>query len=437
MIKKLIKGAFSVFVGRMLGLFANFGFLILLARELPPTEVGEYFFLLNLATFLAILSRYAVENCALKITADACNTGNNNTNNFLSILLFCSLTSLIVGLIYLAICQTLFPEKIYNTIGWLIISWFVMLGLDSVLAEVIRAYNYFFKAALTKGALVAVLNIVMFSGLVFTGYSITLETVLKIIVLNHLIVTCLALFWAIPKGKYWEKPDVTEVRKIAMAFLVLAFPLLINQLAMFITSQSDIWLVRNFYGQEATAYYGAAMRLVLFTGLALTIANGVLPPFISKYRVANQPQALESVVKVVATCSAIPACIAVAAFILVPDYILNFVYGPDYIAGVNILRILAVGQLVNVLVGSCGYVLMMYGHYKAFMKFSLFGGMASLTLAGISLVAGFDIIYIAISFSVGTIIQQLLMFCGCKKLTGISTIITLFKIRQHVQIIKA
>lgn len=441
--KALIKGALAVFTGRILGLLANFAFNMILARQLAPEQVGYYFLLFNLITFLAIFARFGCENFALKAYADAINrqeSGSIILKKVITLVLLASLvTTAIFWLVSPLLFTSIFSAPSLIALTSFIIAWLILVAFQAVQAELLRAAGLFLKAALVKGTLTYTLNVLVIAGLYFIGYEFNLTTVLQLVVVNSLITSLVGFIWLIKRDRENQSEiNNKNIKDITLLTCTAAsIPLLINQVAMFITSQSDIWLLGAFYGPEATAYYGAAARLVLLTGLALTIANGVLPPFISKLRVNNDKAKLEALVRVVATVAAIPAVIIISLFILYSEEILTLIFGEQYAVAGNILIILSVAQLVNVLVGSCGYLLIMHGYNKQFMVYSLSGGAISLLLSMMAIFYELSSLYIATGFSLGIIFQQLMMLRGCRSHVGISSHILIKDIFTNVKLIKA
>jgi O-antigen/teichoic acid export membrane protein len=73
-----------------------------------------------------------------------------------------------------------------------------------------------------------------------------------------------------------------------------------------------------------------------------------------------------------------------AVMLLVPQFLLGL-FGPGFRAGAPILRILAIGQLVNGLTGPCGFSLLMTGRQRDF-------AIITAVVAGLTLIGGYLII---------------------------------------------
>jgi O-antigen/teichoic acid export membrane protein len=173
-------------------------------------------------------------------------------------------------------------------------------------------------------------------------------------------------------------------------------------------AHSSLWIVASFLSDEEVAVFGVVTRLVLLTGIALSVVNSVIPPLISKLSVHNQKDKLEKTLRLTASIAAIPAFIILLLFMVFGNYVLSSVFGVFYGQGAIILAILSFAQMVYVFVGSCGYVLVMNGFRKTMMFVSM-GSMVLAVFLGISLVKLYGIFGVAIASALALIIQQLLL----------------------------
>jgi O-antigen/teichoic acid export membrane protein len=78
------------------------------------------------------------------------------------------------------------------------------------------------------------------------------------------------------------------------------------------------------------------------------------------------------------------------------EYILKYVYGPQFTAGYVPLLILVIGQLIKSCAGLIGVVLQMTGEHKMYMKITIIGGIINIIL-NIVLVPRFGMIGAAIA----------------------------------------
>ncbi len=89
----------------------------------------------------------------------------------------------------------------------------------------------------------------------------------------------------------------------------------------------------------------------------------------------------------------------------VPAWILHF-FGPEFVAGATALQILAAGQLINVLTGPAGSILIMTGRENWSMRISC-AALVLLALLGFTLVPAYGIVGAALTASGVTVFRKL------------------------------
>jgi O-antigen/teichoic acid export membrane protein len=202
--------------------------------------------------------------------------------------------------------------------------------------------------------------------------------------------------------------------------LAYSWPLFINNLAMFVMGQADIWILAALASEQEVAIYGTAVRLVLLTGMTLMIVNAVVPPLIAQLNVSNEKEKLQQLLSMTSTLAALPALVILGIFVFAGGPILAGLYGDFYQAGWAVLAIRSIGQAASVWAGSCGYTLIMTGHQKEVMKISLWAAVLSLSLAILfANVWGKD--GLAIAVSVAIIVKQIWMVLAARRLSGVWT----------------
>ena len=113
---------------------------------------------------------------------------------------------------------------------------------------------------------------------------------------------------------------------------------------------------------------------------------------------------------------ALPITLALWFF---PTYIMSL-FGKDFVQGIWLLRIIALGQFVNVITGSVSSLLIMSGHEKDLKNLRLINGAIAIILA-VVLTAFFGAIGSAISSAVATASFNLMAVRQVKKRLGFST----------------
>lgn len=123
--------------------------------------------------------------------------------------------------------------------------------------------------------------------------------------------------------------------------------------------------VLGAYGASAEAgVYYAAYRTAALIGLLLIAANGIIAPKFAALFENRQTTSLNNVVCNSAFVLTVVAMPALLLFLLMPGTALKL-FGDEFVQGAGLLRILACGQLINIMTGSLGFLLIMTDNARA------------------------------------------------------------------------
>lgn len=420
----LLRGSSWALLGKFATVFLNLLLMSILTRALPPAEMGLYFLAFNLATFFSIIGRGGLENTLLRFIAQTNEPSQSARLKSVlikgSVLVLATilLTFLLAIISIPWLSNNLFHSERLTSITYLIAIWSALLAMQFVTGEVFRGFQEIKKAIWFGGLLTAIISATVLSLGHWLDLSLFLATTITILILAIVASNSLALFSLYHKTKPLEQGKTNNISYKEL--INHSWPLLINALTLFLLSQSDLWLLGTFASEKEVAIYGAASRLVLLTAMSLAIVNAVVPPLIARMHIQNDMHRLENVLRTVATLAAIPALFVLALFIFFSESIMTIIYGEYYRAGSTVLLILCIGQIVNVLVGSCGYTLIMTGHRNITLLISIFCTFIAMGL-GTILVAQYGVIGLASVYSFAIGFQQILMWLFVRLRCGIWT----------------
>ena len=193
---------------------------------------------------------------------------------------------------------------------------------------------------------------------------------------------------------------------------------MVTGLAMFVTSQADIWIIGSLLDEGSVAVYGAAVKLVQLVAIPLMITNAVLPSIISALKARGDLMMLEKVLRVTALVSGIPAFLMLFVIMFNAEQILGLVYGEYYKAGSNVLMIVSIGQIINVAAGAGMVVLMVVGLQLFAMYSSLVAGVV-LVIAGIFAARNFGIEGVSMVVSIVLALQAVFVLFVVKVKVGV------------------
>lgn len=123
----------------------------------------------------------------------------------------------------------------------------------------------------------------------------------------------------------------------------------------------DVLLVGAFRGTTEAGIYAMASRLARLLNLGLMSASAATIPLSAELLASGRREELQGVVRHAAAGLAAFAMPTALILVLCGRWLLSCL-GPEFAAGYPVLALLAAGQLVNSLTGSCGQLLNAGGH---------------------------------------------------------------------------
>ncbi|AQU81855.1 MULTISPECIES: oligosaccharide flippase family protein [unclassified Halomonas] len=390
MINKLLKSQLLTTFGAR-GLAAGGTFLLsyVLATFVSVQAFGAFMLCLSIMIGVQVFASLGTDRATLKYMGIA--TSNNNRREVAWIYKHAMLVNIVVGcLLGLALwfaapaLSRVLLSATDNAVETLRVT-----ALLSPLYSVIYLCNFLMKGwgraniscLFEIGCISIVLSgvVVVCAFLGITLSALALMASLGCILLGYLVIALFIVFLfyrnsqlvtqeniSFTKGFYRSLPD----------FLLVGI--------IFYYTQWGVGIVLGFFHNESdVAIFSLGLRLAMIIGFILTVYDSILGPRFSRLHHERNSDGLRSLAQKSAfqmTCfSLIPAIF----FIIWPESIL-MLFNADYSGATSVLRILVVGQLINVMTGSVILLLLMADQQQAARNILIWsvvvGGIASLLL---------------------------------------------------------
>ncbi len=367
--RRLLRGGGWALLGRALALPAGLALAMLLARLLPPAELGAYFLATSLVALLAIVAQGGLARPMVKLVATALATDRPQAARRA---VHVALAVTVLGGAILGAAIATGPGRllagalrdgailvpVLRAIGALVLLY----ALIDLCVETLRGFHDLRAASLLGDTLAQ--RLLLMAVLVvawITAVPIGLAEVLTATVLCATAVGALALLLLRRRlraiGRHGEPWRDLEVLRHGPPFMLV-------RLNLWLLAGADLWILAMFRPSEEVALYGAASRLALLVGIPLTICNAALAPMLAELHSQKRLDRLEKVVRATATISALPALCLVGLFALFGAQALELVFTSTYARGYAIVVLLALGQWLHVAFGSCAITLTMTGHQR-------------------------------------------------------------------------
>lgn len=355
----------AAFVIQMAGAGLAFLFSVMLARLIGVAGVGLYFLAITLVNIGATIARLGLENAGLRFASIAYSQGDRGT--------LAALYRTTMGLAFGAGVAIALPI-------WLIVSHLPLGGdrapeLRAEFPLLVFAFApvamLIIQAEFLKGvgasgigtfAHAVVPPLLLLAGSIVLWFlnAATLHTVF----VTYLVVAVVSLIHAIIAWT-WRQPGIWRERGAfdTRRLLRTSMPLLLVTSMNLVMGWTDILVLGIWSDVREVGIYGISARIALLATFVLGAINVVVAPQFAALHAEGNAAALKRLAQQSAFWTLVAVTPAILVLVSVPDLILQL-FGPQFKEGAGPLRILAVGQFVNLATGPVGTLLMMTGHEK-------------------------------------------------------------------------
>lgn len=435
--QSIIKGGFWAFASKIGNTLIVFLLNIAFSRILSPADLGNYYLVQSMLALFINIALFGIPGAIIKIIGESIgqeNFGKAKQAIFKSIL-FTLASSFVIAIIVFSGAGVWIADKVFHSINIQHIIDFVtfltiIFALQTLLVEILRGLQDIRSASIFEGLfgnIVFFIVIILFQWL--KKVSISIRELFGFMIIANIISLSISGFILSKKILLIQVKNTTV--KIG-EIIRLSWPIWVTGMTYYILTKADIWILGIYEVPETVAIYGLSLKLVGLITMPLLIVNATITPKISELFTQGAKPKLENLLQNATTIAGIPSIILLFGYFILGSKILVLLYGSYYKGGSIILIILGVGQLINALAGPCGLVLMQTGFQKTLMLITIISGVSTIFLS-IFLTIKWGAVGIAISTTLGQLLQNSFMLFYSRRLVGISTN---FKINLLPQLIK-
>lgn len=420
---RLLTGGTWAIAGKAISMAAALVLNGFVARILDPNAVGVYFLLLSVITIAGAIAGLGLKSAIVKVVAET--QGLREGGKTRSAVLRSFALTLVSATLVAALMGTFglefLGERLFSTgeferlagVGALLV---FSIAIVNLVTESLRGFHDIRMATITTSLANSLLPPLLLLGLVQVNRVPQVGGVLT----AHLV----AAFLAVAVG---ASVLTRRLRPLARGrpypwtqLLRIGWPLMLVNIALILQPRIGLWITGTYLAASDTALYGASEKLSTLVITPLVLVNTVLPPIIAEMNALERKGQLESTLQTAAAIAFVPAFLVTAGFAVFGQTALALIFGPFYASASAALLIISVGQLVNVISGSCGLALMMTDRQREAMVIIVFGLLLQAAL-GVGLVGRFGIEGVAISVAAVLILQNGVMVIVARRRVGIWT----------------
>lgn len=379
----------GVFLLRLVGTAAGFGFNLILARTLGAEGSGAYFLALSFAVVLNVIGRVGMDNVIVRFVADYADAGSwTKVRSTVRSALIIALASSAICSVVLVAAAPWIADQLFGIprATWLLrimAIGIIPAGLTVLLGQALKGLGKARQAAWVEAAGISVMNLVLIApfalqfGILGPGFAY--------VVANTLMLALGAILWrrSVRKDNVHSELDRSNAghgKSVSFGRLLrVGVPLLWVASMSLVMKWTDTFMLGIWETPAAIGIYGNAMRTSVLTSFVLIAVNSVIAPRFAALHRRGDNNALGRLARrsaLATTLMALPIAIALAAF----SRTVMGVFGSEFAAGAPVLTILTIGEFVNVATGSVINVLVMTGRERMVQRAFVVAAIANVLL---------------------------------------------------------
>jgi O-antigen/teichoic acid export membrane protein len=375
----LLRGSGWAIGARIGGALCTFFVTILLSRSLTPEEYGTFFLALSTVTVLSTVFILGLDQAAVRLIGERSDTFDQKPIRQLvtRLSLMAGSFAVIASVAFLLLDRVLLVDVLgvsnLHAQSTVLAAWIVLAALQVLGAELFRGLKNIPLAVLfgglhTGGALHPALFLVTLLFLAATGLSSLRSTLMAATFASGVIVLSVgtALYRSL-RERSDDSDDEPPGRLSNRDILALALPLFLAALLTTLRTSGDLLIVGALSSTEDAALYGVAKRIVGIAISPLMVVAAILPPVVAAMYARRMRRSLEDAVRVVATVSGVISLPIFLILLVFGQQVIGILFGSYYESSMPALRLLLIGQAVNVLAGPNAVVLAMSNNQKLLM----------------------------------------------------------------------
>ena len=356
----LSKGSVAL-LAKVLGVVANFAFQVILGRTLGAEGVGLYYLSLTIITFAALLARLGLDyNLTRLVASGVASDSGPNVQQYFGFALRVGVISSVLMSALLLFAAPVLASSVFDKPELLAPLRFMALGLPALALSILVA-RALQGLSRTGEAIMIEFGVTPLIACIFVYTLIT-----KFEVKGAALAYCIGIFASLVIS-FWlwhrhsrdqlvsaDNADCEPIGRFIGNSLPYLGVLVLQQVAQVL----PLLVLGSLSTSAEVGVYYAALRVAALTGLVLIAVNSILAPKLAALYQANDMQSLDRIIRWSGLLILGLASPALALFVLAPDLVMQ-IFGSEFSGHGNLLRIMAIGQLINVSTGTLGFVLMM------------------------------------------------------------------------------
>ncbi|EJN8559072.1 oligosaccharide flippase family protein [Vibrio alginolyticus] len=414
--KSLLSTGLKTAITRVLSALFAFLLTLIVSKTSDASTAGQFFFLFNLVSLLAIVSQLGFDVSLVRYNAIAFNNKEKleQSQNYKTAL-YRSMAFCLLAIGVLLAGFNLFPEQLNQTqspmyaiiLCLLCIPFLVLAQTNS---RVLQACRKVVSSLFALQLGVSMLMVIFVFALDYIGQQ-NINNLMTALLLASIGVAVISSANWLGSDQYQTSAFVLNKKMVSSAKQVWVGSIFTNVLQW-----GSLVIAGFFISTAEIGLLAAAQRTSLLIGFVLITINFVVAPMFASLYKERQMLKLQNLSRLACRANVGLAIVPVIICTLFPEFVMKF-FGEEFLAAAPLLVVLSLGQLVNVATGSVGFLLLMSGHERTMKYITISSGTVSICLL-VTLCQMFGVIGAAWAMAIGMAIQNLAALYFVKRYLG-------------------
>ncbi len=363
-LKTVVKGSGIAFVGRIGVMLLNVLFQWILARAFGSVVVGNLSLGLTVVSLASVVVLFGLHRGVLRYVAHYAGLGDQErmAGSLITALRIYAVTALVVTIAILLssgfLAETVFDKPELKQILSILTLSIPCLALSTILSSYLQALKRIHDKVIID-LLEPLLNILGI-GLVLYVAAVGEQGVPFVLAGSSILTALLAVVLA---WRHYPLRSENSGKPILQTRTMLDFswPLLLTAVLSRANAQSETLVLGALTTSDQVGIYFVAFKAISFIAVFLNALDVIFAPMIGSLYASGRQDEMDRLYKTVTRWAFTASMPVFLVMFIWSSEILNF-FGPDFVAGDQVLRVLAASQMLAVLSGPCGWILTMTGH---------------------------------------------------------------------------
>ena len=375
------KGGASFFIrigGQIMGFLMSF----LIAHIYGAQVLGNFLLAFIVLRIFSLIAKLGIDTSSVRFIASFANQNKWNSIRLFrkKILILISITSIITSAI-MYFFSNIIGDLIDVEVQYLQLASFFVLPMTFFMLHYqclrglkkIAEFSFFYRMSHTTFTIVSIFIISIF----IQNNNVPVYAYLTSLCIVSILSIITYQFWFSKKAVLDSKEDIEDLT--IKRILKISVPLMLAQSVQFIMAWTDKLMIGNMVSAESVAVYGVAFRFSMGASITLMAINSIASPkFAAKF--ANNNIKGMSKIAMQSAKMIFWTTIPLASILFIFSKFFMGLYGDEFLIGIEALRWLIIGRVVNALSGSVGNLMQMSNQQNMYMNILIIGAVINIGL---------------------------------------------------------